>query len=167
MDALQIDEIECSARGRKSIMNSRTILLVEDNPDDVVLTMRALKKHGLENNVTVVRDGVEALDYLQGRGNYAGRDTRQLPGLVLLDLKLPRLGGLEVLEQIQQDDVLRRLRIVVLTTSLEEEDILASYDLGACSYVRKPVNFSEFLTAVGKLGAYWLGQNEGLPPQAE
>ncbi len=144
-------------------MDTRSILLVEDNPDDVVLTMRALQKHGLGNSVVVVRDGVEALDYLQGRGHYAGRDPTQAPGLVLLDLKLPRLGGLELLEQLQQDRALQQLRVVVLTSSQEEEDVLASYRHGACSYIRKPVDFQEFLKAVGRLGDYWLRLNEASP----
>lgn len=144
-------------------MDSRHILLVEDNPDDVVLTMRAFQKHGLGNRVTVVRDGVEALEYLQGSGKYVGRDPQHQPALVLLDLKLPRLGGLELLEQLQQDANLRRLRVVVLTSSAEEEDILGSYDRGAYSYVRKPVDFNEFLNAVGQLGTYWLLLNEQAP----
>jgi two-component system response regulator len=144
-------------------VDTRSILLVEDHPDDVVLTMRALQKHGLGNSVVVVRDGVEALDYLQGRGNYAGRDISQAPALVLLDLKLPRLGGLELLEQLQQDRALQQLRVVVLTSSQEEEDVLASYSHGACSYIRKPVDFQEFLQAVGRLGDYWLRLNEASP----
>jgi two-component system response regulator len=144
-------------------MDPRPILLVEDTPDDVALTMRALRQSRIVNDVVVARDGVEALDYLQGRGPYAGRDTQILPALMLLDLKLPRLGGLEVLKQIQADPDLSSVRVVVLTTSREEEDIVASYAHGACSYVRKPVNFNDFLAAVRKLGEYWLTINESLP----
>lgn len=144
-------------------MDTRQILLVEDNPDDVVLTMRALTQHGLANNVIVARDGIEALDYLQGKGAYTGRDITQLPSLVLLDLKLPRMNGLEVIQAIRNDPWLHRLRVVVLTTSSEEEDLVASYARGACSYIRKPVDFKEFVQAVGSLGLYWLQLNEGVP----
>jgi len=144
-------------------METRQILLVEDNADDVVLTLRALTQHGLGNNVVVVRDGVEALDYLHGTGAYTGRDVTQLPGLVLLDLKLPRMNGLEVIKAIRNDPELHHLRVVVLTTSAEEEDLVASYARGASSYVRKPVDFKEFLDAVGRLGVYWLQLNENVP----
>lgn len=144
-------------------MSSRSILLIEDNPDDVVLTLRALQKNGLTNEVIVVRDGVEALDYLHGRGSYVGRDVQQLPALVLLDLKLPRLGGLDLLGQLRTDPQLHRLRVVVLTSSREDEDILTSYSQGACSYIRKPVDFNDFLKAVGHLGVYWLVLNEPVP----
>jgi two-component system, response regulator len=154
---------DLQAAGRRTTMHNRSILLVEDNPDDVVLTMRALQKNGLDHAVVVVRDGVEALDYLQGRGRYAGRDTSQSPALVLLDLKLPRLGGLELLEQIKGDRVLHQLRVVVLTSSQEEEDVLTSYSHGASSYIRKPVDFNEFQKAVGQLGQYWLRLNEATP----
>lgn len=141
-------------------MDARSILLVEDNPDDVVLTLRALQKNGLDHEVTVVRDGAEALDYLQGRGPYAGRDSSLLPSLVLLDLKLPKVSGVELLERLSHSDLRDRLRIVVLTSSEEEEDVVSSYRSGACSYVRKPVDFQEFLRTVGQLGKYWLKLNE-------
>ncbi|MBI1348761.1 response regulator [bacterium] len=141
-------------------MDTRQILLVEDNPDDVVLTMRALTKHGLANDVIVVRDGIEALEYLRAEGPYVGRDARHLPGLVLLDLKLPRMNGLEFLKTIRSDPWLCDLRVVVLTTSSEEEDVVSSYARGASSYVRKPVDFQEFMQAVGQLGIYWLKLNE-------
>lgn len=141
-------------------MDARSILLVEDNPDDVVLTLRALQKNGLDHEVTVVRDGAEALDYLQGKGPYAGRDSSLLPSLVLLDLKLPKVSGVELLERLSHSDLRDRLRIVVLTSSEEEEDVVSSYRSGACSYVRKPVDFQEFLRTVGQLGKYWLKLNE-------
>lgn len=141
-------------------MDSRSILLVEDNPDDVVLTLRALQKNGLDHEVTVVRDGAEALDYLQGKGPYSGRDSSQLPSLVLLDLKLPKVSGVELLERLSHTELRDQLRIVVLTSSEEEEDVVSSYRSGACSYVRKPVDFQEFLRTVGQLGKYWLKLNE-------
>jgi two-component system, response regulator len=144
-------------------MDLRPILLVEDTPDDVALTMRALHQSGIAREVVVARDGVEALDYLRGTGPFAGRDVRRQPALVLLDLKLPRLGGLEVLREMQADPELSTLRVVVLTSSREEEDIVASYAYGACSYVRKPVDFNEFLSAVRRLGEYWLTLNEAVP----
>lgn len=141
-------------------MDRRPILLVEDNPDDVVLTLRALHQNQLSNQVIVARDGIEALDYLRGTGEYAGRDSTQLPALVLLDLKLPRMSGTEFLAELQADPRFRPLRVVVLTSSREEEDIASSYAHGACSYIRKPVDFDDFLKAVGQLGLYWLGLNE-------
>lgn len=141
-------------------MDTGPILLVEDTPDDVVLTMRALRQSQIANDVIVARDGVEALDFLQGRGLFQGRDARRLPALILLDLKLPRLGGLEVLQQVQSDQALSAVRVVVLTSSREEEDIVASYSRGACSYVRKPIDYNEFLAAVRRLGEYWLTINE-------
>jgi CheY-like chemotaxis protein len=144
-------------------MNSKIILLVEDDPDDELLTLRALKKNRILNEVKVTRDGVEALDYLFGRGDYAGRDTGALPQVVLLDLRLPRLDGLEVLRQLRADERTCLLPIVVLTSSDEERDIVESYRLGANSYVRKPIDFSQFSEAVRQLGLYWLVLNEGLP----
>ena len=141
----------------------RTILLVEDNPDDEALTMRALQRHNIVNPVVVAHDGVEALDYLFGTGAHAGRDTSQLPQVMLLDLKLPLLDGLEVLRRVRADERTRRLPVVILTSSREESDIVRGYDLGANSYVRKPVDFTEFLDSVRQLGLYWLILNEAPP----
>jgi len=139
------------------------ILLVEDNPDDEALTLRAFKKNNIKNDVTVVRDGVEALDFLFGTGSFSGRDLNQVPEVILLDLKLPKIDGLEVLRRIRENDRTRLLPVVILTTSSEEQDKLRSYDLGANSYVRKPVDFQEFIEAVGRLGLYWLILNERSP----
>jgi len=137
-----------------------TILLVEDNADDELLTLRAFKKTNLGNEVVIARDGVEALDYLFGTGAYAGRDIREIPHLVLLDLKLPKVDGLEVLERIRENEVTRLLPVVVLTSSKEQEDLLRSYQLGANSYVRKPIDFNQFIQAIQQLGLYWLVLNE-------
>lgn len=147
-------------------MDTRPILLVEDTPDDVALTMRALRLSGIPNDVVVARDGAEALDYLRARGQFAARDVQLQPALVLLDLKLPRLSGLEVLKQLHDDPVLNSLRIVVLTSSSEAQDVAAGYAHGACSYVRKPVDFNEFLSAIRRLGDYWLNINEPAPHSA-
>ena len=141
-------------------MKSRHILLVEDNPDDIKLTLRALKKNNIFNSVVVVEDGVEALDYLHGTGPYTDRDLDVMPQLILLDLKMPRLDGLEVLQRIRDNDLTRLLPVVVLTTSNEDVDRLQSYTLGANSYIRKPVDFNQFLQAVQQLGLYWLVLNE-------
>src|ERR1700722_771749 len=141
-------------------MFEKTILLVEDNADDEALRIRGLKKNNVTNGLVVARDGVEALDYLFGTGAYAGRDTAVLPGLVLLDLKLPRIDGLEVLWRIRADDRTRRMPVTVLTSSKEEQDVIKSYDLGANSYIRKPVDFTQFSEAVRQLGLYWLMLNE-------
>lgn len=138
----------------------RSILLVEDNPDDELLTLRAFNRNHLANHVDVVRDGQEALDYLLCEGVWADRDRDDLPQVVLLDLKLPKLGGLEVLRRIRADARLRYLPVVILTSSSEESDIVTGYDLGANSYVRKPVDFGEFCSAVSNLGIYWLMLNE-------
>jgi two-component system response regulator len=140
------------------------ILLVEDNPDDVDLTVRAFKKHNLANRIQIVCDGVEALEFLFG-GEPSGQG-RELPELVLLDLKLPRVDGFEVLRRIRDAERTRLLPVVVLTSSAEEEDVLRSYQLGANSYVRKPVNFTEFVEAAKQLGLYWLVLNRP-PPRAE
>ena len=141
-------------------MNGKIILLVEDNPDDVQLTLRALKKSKIMNEVVVAQDGVEALEYLFGTGKYAGRDTRVLPQVVLLDLKMPKMDGLEVLQRLRGDDRTKLLPIVVLTTSSEDRDRVESYKLGANSYIRKPVDFEQFVGAVQQLGLYWLVLNE-------
>jgi two-component system, response regulator len=144
-------------------MVDKTILLVEDNADDEELAIRALKKNNVTNNLVVARDGVEALDFLFGTGAYAGRDTAALPGLVLLDLKLPKIDGLEVLRRIRANERTRRMPVTVLTSSKEEQDVIKSYDLGANSYIRKPVDFNQFTDAVRQLGLYWLMLNE-VPP---
>jgi CheY-like chemotaxis protein len=136
------------------------ILLVEDNPDDVILTKRAFKKSNISNELVVVNDGVEAIDYLFGTGAFEGRDTTQQPAVVLLDLKLPRMDGLQVLEHIRNDDRTKLLPVVVLTSSKEQEDLIRSYSLGANSYIRKPVDFNQFVEAVQQLGLYWLVLNE-------
>jgi CheY-like chemotaxis protein len=143
-------------------MPDKTILLVEDNPDDEKLTVRALTRNNIRN-LTVVRDGAEALDYLFGTGTFAGRDTAIQPTVVLLDLKLPKLDGLEVLRRLRADERTNRLRVVVLTSSKEEQDLMKSYSLGANSYIRKPVDFEQFMEAVRQLGLYWLVLNESPP----
>jgi two-component system, response regulator len=142
---------------------NKVILLVEDNARDEALTLRALKKSNIANDVVVARDGVEALDYLFGTGTYAGRELDMLPQLVLLDLKLPKVDGLQVLRQIRADERTRRLPVVIFTSSSEEEDLIKSYDLGANSYVRKPVEFEQFLEATKQLGLYWLVLNQSAP----
>ncbi len=138
----------------------KMILLVEDNPDDEALALRALKKSNLANEIAVARDGVEALDFLFCEGQYADRDPCDLPVVVLLDLKLPKVDGLEVLKRIKRDERTRRLPVVILTSSSEERDIIDSYDFGANSYIRKPVDFNQFTEAVAQLGLYWLVLNE-------
>ena len=145
-------------------MISKIILLVEDNPDDEALTLRALQKNNITNEVVVARDGVEALDYIFGAGRYAGRDLNVMPTVILLDLKLPKVDGLEVLERPRADERTKLLPVVVLTSSKEEQDLLKSYSLHANSYVRKPVDFTQFTEAVRQLGLYWLVLNEA-PPQ--
>ena len=141
-------------------MKEKTILLVEDNPDDEELTLMALKQSKILNNVFVARDGVEALDYLYCNGKFVDRDPNDLPQLILLDLKLPKLGGLDVLQKLRQEPLTKFVPVVVMTSSSEEEDIIASYQYGANSYVRKPVEFHRFVDAVGQLGLYWLLINE-------
>jgi two-component system response regulator len=143
----------------------KTILLVEDNPSDVLLTKRALKKAGIANSIVVADDGEVALDYLFGTGAYAGHDMSQLPVLTLLDLNLPKVAGLDVLRRIRQDARTRRLPVIILTTSDEPRDVGAGYDLGVNSYVTKPVDFNQFAHAVEQLGLYWLLLNE--PPPRE
>ena len=144
-------------------MSGKSILLVEDNPDDVELTLRALKKNNIANDVVVARDGEEALEYLTATGKYAGRSASDLPQVVLLDLKLPKVGGLEVLRAMRADPRTRMLPVVVLTSSTEEPDIITSYQLGANSYIRKPVDFNQFQEAVRQLGLYWLVLNQAPP----
>ena len=139
------------------------ILLVEDNEDDVDLTLRALKRNNIRNEVVVARDGVEALDYLWGTGAHAGRDTAQMPQVILLDLKLPKIDGLEVLRRVRSDERTKLLPVVILTSSKEQQDMVESYSLGANSYVRKPVDFNQFVEAVRQLGLYWLVLNEPPP----
>ena len=145
-------------------MTSSTILLIEDNPDDEALTLRALKKNNISNHVVVARDGVEALDYLFGTGAHSGRDISVHPQVILLDLKLPKVDGLGVLRKIRGDARTKLLPVVILTSSKEERDLLEGYDLGANSYVRKPVDFIAFVEAVRQLGLYWLVLNE-TPPE--
>lgn len=146
-------------------MKDKVILLVEDNPRDEALTRRALKKSNIVNEVVVARDGVEALDYLFGTGTHAGRDMTVMPQLILLDLKLPKLDGLQVLQRVRSSARTKRLPVVVFTSSSEEEDMIKSYDLGANSYVRKPVDFEQFLEATKQLGLYWLVLNEAAPAE--
>ena len=144
-------------------MTTQSILLVEDNPDDEALTVRALKKHNIANSIVVARDGVEAVDYLLGTGQYAGRDVSQKPQIVLLDLKLPKMDGIEVLRRIRANPGTETLPVVILTSSKEQSDVIEGYRNGCNSYVRKPVNFDEFLEAARQLGLYWLLLNEGPP----
>lgn len=141
----------------------KVILLVEDNPDDEALAIRALKRHHISNEIVVAHDGVEALDYLFGTGLYEGRDINIKPTVILLDLKLPRINGLEVLRRLREDDRTKLLPVVVLTTSSEEQDLLNSYSLGCNSYIRKPVDFVQFSEAIRQLGMYWLLMNEPPP----
>lgn len=148
----------------KDGLRGKTILLVEDNPDDEALTLRALRRNRIANEVVVAHDGVEALDYLFCQGRYAVRDPHEQPQVVLLDLKLPKIDGLEVLKRMRAEDRTRRVPVVVLTSSSEDRDIVDSYNFGANSYVRKPVDFEQFMEAVRQLGMYWLLLNE--VPQA-
>jgi two-component system, response regulator len=144
-------------------MDEKVILLVEDNPDDEALTLRALKKNNIKNEVVVAHDGAEALDYLFAEGPYSGRDMRVVPQVILLDLKLPKVDGFEVLRKLRADERTKRLPVVILTSSNEEQDRISGYDLGANSYVRKPVEFSNFIEAVRQLGLYWLILNQTAP----
>ena len=141
-------------------MKGKFILLVEDNPDDVELTLRSLRKNNILNEVVVAGDGAEALDYLLGTGAHAGRDLSVMPAVILLDLKLPRIDGLEVLQRLRADERTKLLPVVILTSSKEEKDVINGYKLGANSYIRKPVDFTQFSEAVGQLGLYWLLLNE-------
>jgi Response regulators consisting of a CheY-like receiver domain and a winged-helix DNA-binding domain len=144
-------------------MEQSVILLVEDNPDDEALTLRALKKNNIRNEVIIARDGVEAVDYLFGTGAHAGRDLSVMPQVILLDLKLPKMDGFEVLERIRSSEAAQYLPVVILTTSSEDQDRIRGYDLGANSFVRKPVEFDKFIEAVRQLGLYWLILNETAP----
>ena len=144
-------------------MNARTILLVEDNPSDIELTKRALKREHILNEIKVVEDGKEALDYLFGTGVYEGRDLTKMPTLILLDIKLPIIDGLEVLKRIRANPLTHRLVVVILTSSREEQDIVNGYDLGVNGYIRKPVDFIQFAEAIKYLGLYWLVINEPPP----
>ena len=145
-------------------MSPFTLLLVEDNPSDEELTLRALRKSGVANDVAVARDGAEALDYLFARGAHAGRRGAELPHVVLLDLNLPKLGGLDVLKAIRADERTRHLPVVILTSSQEERDLVSGYASGANSYVVKPVDFTQFSEAVRQLGLYWLVLNKRVNP---
>jgi two-component system, response regulator len=144
-------------------MAEKTILLVEDNPDDVALTVRAFQKNNVANRIVVATDGAEALDYLFATGPHAGRDLKEMPSMILLDLKLPKIDGLEVLRRLRADERTKLLPVVILTSSKEEQDLVKGYALGANSYVRKPVDFNQFLEAARQLGLYWLVLNE-VPP---
>jgi CheY-like chemotaxis protein len=144
-------------------MKDKIILLIEDNPSDIELTERALKRGHILNDLVIASDGQEALDYLFGMGEYAGRDTSDLPTLTLLDLKLPKVSGLDVLRKIRTEALTRRMPVVILTSSREEQDMAAGYDLGVNSYIRKPVDFEHFVQSVAQLGLYWLVLNEEPP----
>ncbi|RFC37368.1 MAG: Response regulator receiver domain-containing protein [Candidatus Nitrotoga sp. LAW] len=144
-------------------MGNKFILLVEDNPDDEALALRALKQNRIDNGVVVARDGAEALDYLFGKGRYAGRDLNVMPALILLDLKLPKIDGLEVLKQLRANPLTALLPVAMLTSSREQSDLLAGYKLGLNSYILKPVDFDQFTEAVRNLGVYWLAINETPP----
>ena len=148
-------------------MSEKTILMVEDNPDDEEFTLRALHRAHVTNEIIVTRDGCEALDYLFGENQYAGRDLSLLPAVILLDLKLPKLSGIDVLKRIRSEPATRFIPVVVLTSSNEDEDMLNSYESGANSYVRKPVEFAAFANAVARLGAYWMLLNEPAPRKAK
>ena len=144
-------------------MNNKVILLAEDNPADQKMTVRALRQHNVVNEIIVVRNGVEALDYLFGTGDYAGRDVTQLPSLVLLDIKMPKMDGLEVLRRLRADERTKMLPVVILTSSKEEQDLIDGYRFGCNSYIRKPVDFDQFAHAVQQLKLYWLVLNEPPP----
>lgn len=141
----------------------KSLLLVEDNPDDELLTVRALKRNNILNEIVVARDGVEALDYLFGTGAYEGRDMSVMPQIILLDLKLPKIDGLEVLKRLRANERTHLIPVIILTSSKEETDLVRGYSLGANSYIRKPVDFEQFVQAVQQLKLYWLVLNEAPP----
>ena len=147
-------------------MTTKTILLVEDNPDDVELTIRALRKNRVANRVVIVRDGAEAVDWLFGTGTHAGRDVSDQPAVILMDIKMPKIDGLEVLAKIRADPRTRRNPVVMLTSSKQQEDVLRAYDNGANSYIRKPVDFDRFTEAIRQIGLYWMVLNELPVPDA-
>jgi two-component system response regulator len=147
----------------ETAMRNKVILLVEDNSDDEKLTVRAFKKKNISNPVVVARDGLEALDYVFGTGAHAGRNANDVPAVILLDLKLPKVDGLEVLKRVRADSRTKHVPVVILTSSKEEQDLVSSYDLGANSYIRKPVDFEKFVEVAGTLGLYWLLFNEPPP----
>jgi len=147
-------------------LKNNVIMLVDDNPDDEALTVRALRKNKIMNEIVVARDGQQALDYLFGEGPHKGRDTKEMPQVVLLDLNLPKLDGLGVLRRLRADERTRLLPVVILTSSNEEQDRVNGYGLGANSYVRKPVDFEQFVAAAAQLGLYWLVLNEPVPRRA-
>ena len=144
------------------MLNERPILLVEDNPDDEALTLRAFNKNNIQNPVVIAHDGVEAVDFLFGTGTFTGRDTEEIPAFVLLDLKLPRIDGLEVLRRIRADSRTVLLPVIILSTSLEARDVQQAYLLGANSYIRKPVNYDDFIQTIGTLAKYWLAINRSI-----
>jgi two-component system, response regulator len=144
-------------------LKAKVIMLVEDNPSDIALTKRAFDKSRIANPLVIAEDGQEALDYLLGTGPHAGRDPSDLPALILLDLKIPKIDGLTVLKRIRADPRTRRAPVVILTSSVEEQDLATGYDVGVNSYIRKPVSFDQFVTAIGQLGIYWLVLNEEPP----
>ena len=144
-------------------MSEKLIMLVEDSPDDEELTTRALRQAKIANEIVVARDGAEAIDFLLGEGAHAGRDLSRMPAVILLDLKLPKLSGLEVLQRLRNDPRTKLIPTVILTSSSEEEDMLKSYQFGANSYVRKPIDFGQFANAVSQLGIYWLLLNQPVP----
>jgi len=149
---------------KEKAMEEKIILLVEDNPDDVELTLRAFKKNNILNRVIIAKDGAEALDFLFGTGTYAGQELKDLPVVILLDLKLPKIDGMEVLRRIRQDNRTKLIPVVILTSSAEPKDVVNGYSLGANAYVRKPVEFSQFVEAMRNLGLFWLLSNEPPPP---
>ncbi len=144
-------------------MEQSTILLIEDNPDDVELTLHAFQKNHMVNQIVVAGDGAEGLDYLFGTGKFAGRDAEEPPALILLDLQLPKIGGQEVLRKVREDERTKRIPVVILTTSDEEEDIVNGYNGGANSYLRKPVDFTDFVNSVNQLAMYWMVLNTPPP----